>query len=446
MSRYQLQFISLLLLLAAPVVALLAGTAEPVDPTRAGHGTRVWVEGRRLVVEGLGPFVMRGVVWSPAGPETDTTPTAADNVGVRRSELGRWSDRDIPLLAAMHVNTVRLVMDPGLGPVEGVAGRTLLDRLHAAGIRVVMNVDDGVNDLARVEQVVTAYRDHPAVLLWMLGSEWNLNLYFGLAATPLDAAQRTERAAALVKRLDPHHPVAASLGDIHIDADGRRLEDTRAYVNRVCPSVDIWGLNVYRGRSFGDLFAQWAAISNKPMFLGEFGADAFHTLDATATPAGWIDEATQADWDLALWHEIRANLSADHPDGVAVGGTVFEWNDEWWKVPPAGAQDSGGVHAPGQQPDHFANEEWFGVVRIDRSLRPAYKALRDAFAADAKDPASPRGRLNVVRPRYAQPAILQDHAEASANEQWVDSPLGGAPGGCRLPINSTDSVGEDGAV
>lgn len=389
MISHQLQALCLLSLLASASVQVRGAIGEP-GHSPVGQGARVWVEGRRLMVEGVGPYVMRGVVWSPAGPGTGTTPSAADNVAVRRAELHRWGERDVPLIAAMHANTVRLVMDPGLGPVAGAAGQGLLDRLYAAGIRVVMNVDDGVNDLDRIEQAVVAYRDHPAILMWMLGSEWNLNLYFGLAATPLEAAQRTERAAALVRRLDPRHPVAASLGDIHIDADGRRLEDTRTYVNQVCPSVDLWGLNVYRGRSFGDLFYQWAAISDKPVFLGEFGADAFHTLDAFDTlegggsPIGRLDEAAQADWNLALWQEIQANLSADHPDRVAVGGTVFEWNDEWWKVPPPGAQDTGGVVAPGQQPDHFANEEWFGVVRIDRSLRPAYGALRDAFASDGQ--------------------------------------------------------------
>ena len=68
-------------------------------------------------------------------------------------------------------------------------------------------------------------------------------------------------------------------------------------------------------------------------------------------------------------------------------------------MPPPGTQDTGGVVAPGQQPDHFANEEWFGVVRIDRSPRPAYGALRDAFASDGQA----RNRAQSIDPGAIPP-------------------------------------------
>ena len=378
--------------LVAPVEASAPG-AEPTH--RAAGAARVWTEGRRLMVQDRAadsalrgePFAyaIRGVVWSPAGPGTATSPTDANNAAVRRAEFARWQGVDIPLMQAMHVNTVRLVLDPGTGEEGGESGRRLLDALYAAGIRVAMNVDEGSGNLARIERVVPWYRDHPAILMWVLGSEWNKNLYFGAAVSPEDAARLTERAAALVKRLDPNHPVAASLADLDLGAPGVGIEDTRAWVNRICPSVDLWGLNLYRGRSFGPVFAQWAGISGKPMFIGEFGVDAWHSAGPGEATPGHEDEATQADWNRALWREIAGQLSVNRPDGVVLGGFLFEWNDEWWKVLPPGSQETGGIGTPGQ-PDRLANEEFFGVVRMDRSLRAAYRSMQDSFGSNLEPP------------------------------------------------------------
>src|SRR5438045_2141673 len=70
----------------------------------------------------------------------------------------------------MHVNTVRLVIDPG----TDASGTAVLDQLYANGIMVIMTVDEGADNLTRVSQVVNFYKDHPAILMWMLGNEWNI--------------------------------------------------------------------------------------------------------------------------------------------------------------------------------------------------------------------------------------------------------------------------------
>ena len=190
---------------------------------------------------------------------------------------------------------------------------------------------------SRLQQVVSHYKDHPAVLMWMLRGEWNINLYFGNGAnTPLQAAQCTQAAALMVKGLDSNHPVATSYGDIDINDAGRRLADTRIYVNDVATAVDIWSLNIFRGETFGTLFDQWRSITTKPMFIGEFGTDVMNN------PASLPDETMQAGWDVCLWNDAIKELSAVNPALVNMGGLVFEWNEEWWKVFPPGVQDSGG--------------------------------------------------------------------------------------------------------
>src|SRR6185295_18390886 len=88
-------------------------------------------------------------------------------------------------------------------------------------------------------------------------------------------------------------------------------------------------------------------------------------------------------FNRGLWKEIGAQLSALHLNGICVGGTVFEWNDEWWKV----RTDSGGkpdvqenLGFYGGHPDGFANEEWFALVAIDRRVRQTYLNFQTDFA------------------------------------------------------------------
>jgi hypothetical protein len=341
----------------------------------------VSVSGRQLIVSKRNPdgtlatpapYIIRGVDWSPASQST--TGTTDD----RRAAFGQWKDTDAPQMSAMNVNTVRTYLDVGTDST----GTAVLDQLYANGIMVMMTVDDGVNDLSRIQQAVTFFKGHPAVLGWVIGSEWNINLYFGHATSVADAAQRTETAASLIRSLDSNHPVVTSYGEIDINQTGNHLSDTRSYVNTVCPDVDLWALNIYRGNTFGTLFGQWGTISTKPMLIGEFGTDTFRSFDTNHPPPGFVDQTMQTQWDLSEWGHLSNNLSANDPANVAVGGFVFEWNDEWWKVAPSGQQDTDGCGPPdcNGHPDHFANEEYFGIVDINRQPRAVYAALKTAFA------------------------------------------------------------------
>jgi hypothetical protein len=119
------------------------------------------------------------------------------------------------------------------------------------------------------------------------------------------------------------------------------------------------------------------------MFLGEFGTDAFQTTrypPLTCPLSGMVNEDSQANWDLSLWDDLFHNLSARFPAKVALGGTVLEWNDEWWKVQPPGSQENCGHDANRTgHPDQISNEEYYGIVDIERKPRRVYATFRIAF-------------------------------------------------------------------
>jgi hypothetical protein len=188
----------------------------------------------------------------------------------------------------------------------------------------------------------------------------------------------------VVHSLDPHHPVASILGDIDRGAQQPLRPrpflpgtiSTQAIVSDLAPSVDVWGVNAFRGATFGGLFGEWRQISAEPMFAAEFGADAYdHRIDAE-------NQAMQAEFDSGLWREIALHLSAQSAGQPGLGGLIFEWNDEWWKNGAPCAHTVSNETNPGQ-PDGINDEEWFGLVAIDRQPRLAYSTRRGLFRSVA---------------------------------------------------------------
>jgi hypothetical protein len=202
------------------------------------------------------------------------------------------------------------------------------------------------------------------------------------------AAQAMESAAQLVKASDAGHPVVASYGNLDEKPDA--IED---YVDVVCPSIDVWSFNLYRGPSFARFFEQWSYISAKPMFLGEFGIDAWNsTLNVE-------DQATQAAWVGQLWDEIARNLSASDPSRTALGGAVMEFQDEYWKIPPYTTQEKTGWNPPGF-PDGTASEDVWGITSIDRTPRQVYFTLQQRFAPGYVPPPPPSSTTYRAESRY----------------------------------------------
>ncbi|MBL8878001.1 MAG: hypothetical protein JNG88_02685 [Phycisphaerales bacterium] len=415
---------------AAPVRAV------PQAPSVVTTSGRQLLVQRRLPngeLESPAPYVIRGVVWSPAGIGTTSA------YPIRRSAFADWYRLDLQMMREMNATTVYTFLDFGTDPPNPEAALAILDYCYHNNIMVVMTVDeDGTDNAANIPAVVNAFKNHPAILMWALGNEWNLwrpdrrFYYYHYESLPA-AAAAMQANAVQVQSLDDNHPVCSILGEINYPSQAEVYD----IVTQVCTAVDVWGANIYRGPEFYGLFDEWATMSPKPLFLSEFGTDAFRTTHWWP-PVGQADEGAQADYFQTLWRDLAEELSARDPARVCLGGTTFEWNDEWWKS-SLGSPDShdpdGYVTTwnPIAHPDGFANEEWFGIVDVARRRRAAYHRLAADWAA--------RGDLNcdgLINNFDINPFVLA-LTDASAYElQFPDCELTNADANRDGVVNNFD--------
>jgi hypothetical protein len=332
---------------AADAAPPLVGEINGIDSASVS-GFQLLVRRRNAdgTIAAAAPFDIRGISWSPA-EMGGGQPDLATHV--------READRDLPLMHAANMNVVK---------TYAAVSRELLDKIQANGLLAIVTVVPLAT--SEFESVVTTLRDHPALLMWVIGNEWNLNRFYNTCAID-ECFNRVITAAQRIKALDPKHPVStsfAAVGTSPTDAELMRLS-----------GVDVWALNIYSQPGFFNRFTDWRLQATRtgvqrPFFISEYGADAYNTT------AGRADAVAQATALRTQTQEIRQQLSARNPAFPCLGGTPFEFNDEWWKRGAATVQDPGGFANVGVAPDQFANEDWWGLVDINRTPRDAYQAIK----------------------------------------------------------------------
>jgi len=320
------------------------------------------IDGSRLLLDGQ-PMFLKGVNWNPV-------PKGGQQRHSNEHFRG-FIEADSDLMAAAGINAVRTY--------EPILDTDVLDTLWSKGIHVLNTVYiTAESEPDSVLEPVSKLKDHPAILMWVVGNEWNYNQLYSTMMFE-DAMARVHEVVDLIKSADPSHPVATVYGMMPSPEQIGYLDN-----------VDVWGLTAYSGISFGNLFDLWSDRTQKPMFVAEFGADAYNELAKSE------DEPDQAKATVALFGEIMAH--ATHSGGMCLGGLVFELADEWWKDSSGSpdSQEPGGV-APGGGPfpDGIFNEEYWGMVTNEGTPRQAFAAYAALYPPEGSTYAVHEERLPV---------------------------------------------------
>jgi hypothetical protein len=308
------------------------------------------------------PFLVKGLGYQPI-PIGMTAKSIPDKQFIYNDK--RIRERDFPLLRAMGANTIRTWYQ--------VLNKSFMDDLYNDGVDPIyvlmgfwINCSvDYSNPVVRQSFIddfaayVNEYKDHPAVLAWMLGNENNLGYCLG-SSSLADFYSLTNELARVAYELEGenYHPVAVINGDLGGIGNPLYNGDDEEGLNY----TDFWGINAYRGKSFGTLFEDYASLTGKPMVVTEYGTDALNNSNHQEM------QETQVDWNIAQWREIANNT---------LGGTIMEYSDEWWKGADFGwcgtdwTHDFSCGHGDFPTPDGWSNEEWFGVMRTVPNPEPS---------------------------------------------------------------------------
>lgn len=305
----------------------------------------VTISGRQVLVNGS-PYIIKGVCYNPV-------PVGSDS-----RDFGNLTE-DLELMNEAGINTIR-VYSP-------ITDNDVLDEIDHAGIKIIMGFgynQGGNNDILSGTYLdyINTHKDHDAILFWELGNEYNYHpVWFNNDINNWYNALND--AAYEIHRIDSDHPVSTAHGEL---PDGNARSS--------CPDVDIWGMNVYRWDNPEAIFSEWRSVSTLPMYLSETGADSYMTVGQGGYAFG-ENEAAQADATENILNDVF------EAQNTCSGVTLFSFTDEWWKAEDPNNHDvgSGAPNSSGVPYDGTANEEYWGILDVDRNRKMVFDIVKTIY-------------------------------------------------------------------
>ena len=343
-----------------------------------------------------------------------------------------------------------------------VEGRPLLDTAAHHGLTVTVGLwlgherhgfDYGdrpqvERQRAAVEEAVSRYRNHPAVLFWGLGNEMEGPTGDGASAA---VWREVNELARRVKRLDPHHPVMPVVANVN----PAKIAAILAHA----PDIDLLGVNAYAGAAaVGKTLRDhgWT----KPYCITEYGLPG--PWEVPLTPWKAPIEPTSRE-KAGLTYTAHRAITAD--ERQCLGGYVFLWGHKqeatssWFGMLLPGGEKTPRVDAiarawTGRWPtDRAPVLKEADVPLANATLRPGCRALVRIHYED------PEGQPLAYR--YEVVAESTDRKEGGDAERRPDAMPGAVrpldadgraevlapttPGAYRLFVTVTDTAGS-GAV
>lgn len=207
-------------------------------------------------------------------------------------------------------------------------GRQVLDRAFKNGLYVTMGLDVAherhgfdysdtnavAGQSARIKAEVLKYKDHPALLMWDIGNELNLN------ATNPQVWDAVNDLSKMIHQMDPNHPTTTSLSGMS--------QEVVEQIKVRAPDLDLLAVQMY------------ADIVNLPRYLRttgwggpyivtEWGATGHWEVGQTAWGAPIEDDSTTK----AELYRRRYEVAIAADTNQCLGSYVFLWGQKQERTP-----------------------------------------------------------------------------------------------------------------
>ena len=208
------------------------------------------------------------------------------------------------------------------------SAKEVLDEAHEHGLMVSMGIEvererhgfdyndeDAVQkQKERIKKEVMEIKDHPALLIWVIGNELNLNY-----SNPKvwDAVNDISK---MIHELDPNHPTTTTLAGIS--------QKEINYIKERCGDLDILSVQMY-----GDL-------PDVPKLIREYGWNGPYMVTEWGATGHW--EVPTTDWGAPIEENSTlkaANYLKRYKGGIAadtiqcIGSYVFLWGNKQERTP-----------------------------------------------------------------------------------------------------------------
>ena len=224
--------------------------------------------------------------------------------------------------------------------------------------------------LEMMREEVLKYRDHPALLAWIIGNELNGNY------TNPAVYDSVNNVAALIHELDPNHPTTTTTAGFK--------PDVNAVIQSRAPELDFISFQMY-----GSLFDLPSRLADsnfeKPFAVTEWGTIGYWEMEATS----WgvpieMTSSEKADKIQSAYRDILSPL-----EGKLIGSYIFLWGQKQERTPT-----------------------WFGMITDDGLETEVVDVMHDAWIGNWPGNRSPRVQTMLLDGRTSRESVILSQGQA----------------------------------